>query len=100
MSLASLTDTVRAKATANPSLGYRIQFDLGDDGIIFWDGTQEPAAIGNESGEADTTIRLSADDLEDLLAGNLNPTMAYMTGRLKVEGSLGVAMKISQYMED
>lgn len=100
MSLADLTEAVRSKAASNPSLGYRVQFDLAEEGVIFWDGTQVPPVISNEPGEADATISLSADALDELIAGSLNPTMAYMTGQLKVEGSLGVAMKISQMMED
>ena len=39
-------------------------------------------------------------DLQKLIDGNLNPTLAYMTGKLKVEGSMGVALKISQLLED
>ena len=100
MSLESATETLRAKAALAPKLGYRVKFDLGDDGTIFWDGTEVPPAIGNEAGEADTTLTLSLDDLQKLIDGNLNPTLAYMTGKLKVEGSMGVALKISQLLED
>lgn len=100
MSLDSTTEAIRAKAGASPALGYRVQFDLGDDGIIFWDGTQTPPAIDNAPREADTVMRLSLANLEALIAGSLSPTMAYMTGKLKIEGSLGVALKIGQLLED
>jgi putative sterol carrier protein len=100
MSLESATTAIRAKAALAPKLGYRVAFDLGADGIIYWDGTQTPAVIGNEAGEADTTLTLSLDDLQKLIEGNLNPTLAYMTGKLKVAGSMGVALKISQLLED
>jgi putative sterol carrier protein len=100
MSLDSATVAIRAKAALAPKLGYRVAFDLGADGIIYWDGTQTPAAISNEAGETDTTLTLSLDDLQKLIEGNLNPTLAYMTGKLKVAGSMGVALKISQLLED
>ena len=100
MSLESATAAIRAKAALAPKLGYRVTFDLGEDGIIYWDGTQVPAAIGNEAGESDTTLTLSLESLQKLIDGNLNPTLAYMTGRLKVEGSMGVALKIGQLLED
>jgi putative sterol carrier protein len=100
MSLDSATVAIRAKAALAPKLGYRVAFDLGSDGIIYWDGTQTPATISNEAGEADTTLTLSLDDLQKLIEGNLNPTLAYMTGKLKVAGSMGVALKISQLLED
>ncbi len=100
MSLESATAAVRAKAALAPKLGYRVTIDLGADGIIYWDGTAVPAAIGNEPGESETTLTLSLDDLQKLIDGSLNPTVAYMTGKLKVAGSLGVALKIAQLFED
>ena len=100
MSLESATTAIRAKAALAPKLGYRVTFDLGPDGLIYWDGTAVPATIGNEAGESDTTLTLSLDDLRKLIDGNLNPTLAYMTGKLKVAGSMGVALKISQLLED
>lgn len=100
MSLENATAAIRAKAALAPKLGYRVTFDLGGDGLIYWDGTAIPAAIGNEAGESDTTLTLSLDDLQKLIDGNLNPTLAYMTGKLKVAGSMGVALKISQLLEE
>jgi putative sterol carrier protein len=100
MTLDELTQRIRQRAGANPPLGYRVKFDLGEDGLILWDGTGSASEIGNEDGDADTTIGISAADLEKLIEGNLNPTLAYMTGRLKVSGSMGVALKISQMLED
>lgn len=100
MTLDELTERMRQRAAGNPPLGYRVKFDLGDDGTIYWDGTGSAARIVNEDGEADTTIGISADDLTKMIEGSLNPTLAYMTGRLKVSGSMGVALKISQLLED
>ncbi|HEY0524178.1 MAG TPA: SCP2 sterol-binding domain-containing protein [Stellaceae bacterium] len=102
--LQSLTDAVRRKAAENLPLGYRVTFDLGPDGVIFWDGTQTPAVIGNEApaggGDVDTVLGLSIATMQKMLDGSLNPTFAYMTGSLKVQGSMGVALKISQMLED
>jgi putative sterol carrier protein len=100
MTLDELTERIRQRAAANPPLGYRVKFDLGDDGLIFWDGTDSTARIANEDGDADTTIGISGGDLTKMIEGDLNPTLAYMTGRLKVSGSMGVALKISQLLED
>jgi len=100
MSLESATSAIRAKAALAPKLGYRVTVDLGSDGIIYWDGTGVPAVIGNEAGESETTLTLGLDDLQKLIDGSLNPTLAYMTGKLKVAGSLGVALKIAQLFEE
>jgi putative sterol carrier protein len=100
MSLESVTSAIRAKAALAPKLGHRVTIDLGTDGIIYWDGTAVPAVINNEAGESETTLTLSLDDLQKLIDGSLNPTVAYMTGKLKVAGSLGVALKIAQLFEE
>lgn len=100
MSLDSLTDDLRRRATQNPPLGYKVKFDLGEDGLIFWDGTETPAKISNDDSEADTILRLTAENFEKLMSGALDPTMAFMLGKLKVEGKMGVAMKLSSWLGD
>jgi putative sterol carrier protein len=100
MSLESATAAIRAKAGTSAPFGYRVQFDLGDDGVIFWDGTATPPVIDNTARDADTVMSLSLANLEALIAGGLNPTMAYMTGKLKIQGSMGVALKIGQLLEE
>ena len=106
MSLESLTEQLKSQAAMNPPLGYRVLFDLGDEGAILWDGTETPAVIAALDGgdgaapEADTTLRFGADDLGKLLQGDLDPTLAYMTGKLKIEGSMGVAMKLAAMLGD
>jgi putative sterol carrier protein len=98
MSLESATEGLKAKATAAAPLGHTVRFDLGDDGTIFWDGTGAAPVVTNQSAEAETTIIISLDDLQQLSAGELDATMAYMTGRLKIEGSMGVALKIGEVL--
>ena len=98
MELAELTDQLSKQAGRNVKLGYKVKFVL-DDGVIFWDGTGASPEIGNEDkGEADTTINISADNLQKLMQGGLDPTLAYMTGKLKVEGDMTVAMALSQLL--
>ncbi len=100
MSLESLTGELRKRAAQNPKLGYKVKVVLDDVGVIFWDGTADPSTLTNDDGEADTILRISAENLEKLIAGTLDPTMAYMTGKLKVEGKLGVALKINAMLSD
>jgi putative sterol carrier protein len=100
MSLEELTEEIRAKARANVPLGHTVLFDLGPDGVIFWDGTQNPAAVDNLRREAETTLKLPSDLLKEMLNGGANATLAYMTGRLKISGSTGVALKINSMLED
>jgi putative sterol carrier protein len=77
---------------ANAGFDRSVKFDTGADGVLLIDG----GAISTTDGPADCTIKLSLDDLESLIAGDLNPTMAFMTGKLKIEGDMSVAMALSQ----
>ena len=100
MDLAELTEEMRRRAAQNVKLGYKVKFVM-EDGIIFWDGSEHPPEIGNEDkGDANTTINITPENLQKLIAGNLDPTLAYMTGKLKVEGSMGVALKLTSMFSD
>jgi putative sterol carrier protein len=91
-----LVAALTAKAKTAVPLGKTVKFDLGADGQIFIDGRQ----VSTEGTTADTTITISAANLEKLVAGDLNPTLAFMTGKLKVAGDMGTAMKLSSLLED
>jgi putative sterol carrier protein len=100
MEISELTDELRKQAARNVRLGYKVKFVI-DDGIIFWDGTGDTPDVGNEEKDgADTTITITAENLKKLMAGGLDPTLAYMTGKLKVEGKMGVALKLTSMFAD
>ncbi|MDF1871676.1 SCP2 sterol-binding domain-containing protein [Vannielia sp.] len=70
--------------------GGTAKFDIEDEGCIMLDG--DGARAGDE--EADVTLSASADTFQEMLSGELNPTAAFMTGKLKVDGDMGLAMKL------
>lgn len=50
-----------------------------------------------EGGEgADVTIAATEETFERIVSGDLNPTSAYMTGKIKVKGDIGAAMKLQK----
>ncbi len=71
-----------------------VKFDTGSDGVIVIDGS----GISTTDAPADCTIKLSLDDLESLISGDLSPTTAFMTGKLKIEGDMSIAMALSQLL--
>lgn len=90
-------DTIAAKIAeraASSGFDRSVKFDLKGAGVILIDG----ANVSTTDGPADCTITMSMDDFQDLIAGDLNPTMAFMTGKLKVDGDMSVAMQLSQIM--
>jgi putative sterol carrier protein len=50
---------------------------------------------GAEEG-VDCTISASEETFEAIVAGDQNPTTAYMTGKLKIKGDMGAAMKLQK----
>jgi putative sterol carrier protein len=47
-------------------------------------------------GDADATISASEETFEQIASGDMNATTAYMTGKLKIKGDLGAAMKLQK----
>ncbi|MFI4965233.1 MAG: SCP2 sterol-binding domain-containing protein [Caulobacterales bacterium] len=92
--LEELTDRIR-RATASdtgrdaPGLGASIKLDLKGEGIIHIDG----AAVTNEDLPADLVVTVAMKDLAALGKGELDPTRAMMTGRLRLS-DMGLAMKL------
>lgn len=85
-------DEIAAKmqeaVTKAGGLDKSVKFDFGDDGQIHGAGTE----VTQEDKDADCTIKVSKDDFIALASGNLDPMMAFMSGKLKVEGDMSVAM--------
>lgn len=91
MSLDAIAEKIRAKVS-DSGFDKSVKFDLGADGVLVIDGQ----TVSTEDAPADCTITLSKDNFESLIAGDLNPTMAFMTGKLKVAGDMTIAMQLSQ----
>ena len=89
-----ITERMRERFAAS-DFDSKIKFDFGSDGLIHVDGSQKPPAVSNADAEADCTIKIALGDFLDLVKGELNPTTAFMMGKLKVDGSMAVALKLA-----
>ena len=52
--------------------------------------------VGEGGGDADCTISTTEDNFMKMVRGEQNPTTAYMTGKLKIKGDMGAAMKLQK----
>ena len=67
------------------------KLQIEDLGAIMLDGTG--ARVGDE--EAEVTMTADADTFQSILDGDLNPTAAFMSGKLTIDGDMGTAMKLA-----
>ena len=95
MSLQSLTERVQTLVGTDSGLDATFKF-ITDEGIISVDTKQVPNVVTNEDLETECAMEISTKNALDLLGGELNPMMAYMMGKLKIKGDMGLAMKIAQ----
>ena len=58
------------------------------------DGTGDSNQVSSNNGDADCTVNLTMDDFQALVNGELNPMSAFMSGKLKIDGDMSVAMKL------
>jgi len=73
------------------------QFDLSGDGGGKWNMVIDNGEYSVQEGShasPNITISMAAKDYLDMLAGKLNGQMAFMTGKLRIAGDLGLALKL------
>jgi putative sterol carrier protein len=86
--------SARADASKTAGMSNSYLFDIEDAGQWRVDVRDGTIAVSEGPGEADVTIAASSDTFEKIIAGEQNPTSAYMTGKLKVKGDMGAALKL------
>ncbi len=100
MSLDSISDQIKQKLQFAPPINAKIKLDFGDEGIVFIDATQNPPEISDSDDEADLTLITKLDTFKAIVAGTQDPNIAFMMGKLKIKGSMGLAMKLNAILED
>jgi acyl-CoA dehydrogenase len=93
MAFETILANLTASAAKAPALGKSLKFDFGGNKIVV-DGTGDTNVVTTEDKEADCTVAVSEEDLFGMMNGTVNPMMAFMSGKVKVHGEMGVAMKM------
>lgn len=99
MSLETVTERIRQKLSFAPQINATVKFDFGDEGVVHVDATKNPAVISHDDAEAVTTLACSVETFTKIMDGQQDPNIAFMMGKLKVRGSMGVAMKLNAILE-
>ncbi len=95
-----MSDVISAAVTAlNDKMGGEgfdgtAKFVIEGEGAIVIDQNGARAA----DDETDVTLSADADTFESILKGDLDPTAAFMSGRLSVDGDMGLAMKLGSVL--
>lgn len=80
------------------------KLDGGFDGSVKFNIEGEGSIIVDQSGvragddDTDCTMTADADTFEAILSGDQNPTAAFMSGKLTVDGDMGTAMKLGSVL--
>jgi putative sterol carrier protein len=70
------------------------KFEIEGLGAVILDASG--ARVSDDA--ADVTLSADADTFQSILSGELNPTSAFMTGKLSVDGDMGIAMKLASVL--
>ncbi len=100
-----MTDTVeeffatlpsRADASKTAGMTNSYLFDIEGAGTWKVDVDDGSVSVAEGGGDSDVTISASRETFEKIIAGEQNPTSAYMTGKIKIKGDMGAAMKLQK----
>jgi putative sterol carrier protein len=94
VTLQTIIDGLKDKIGDDCGLGAVVKFDFGDQGSVILDATQIPNVVSTDGADPDCTMVISIEDFMAMAEGSLDGVSAFMTGRLKVKGEMGLAMKL------
>ena len=99
MTLDEITAGMRSRIETKGGIkGKVVKFDFGDDGKVRVDASGATPVVDNADTAADCTVKVSKSDFEDMASGKLDGTMAFMTGKLKIDGDMGIAMQLGSIL--
>ncbi|KRT74729.1 MAG: sterol carrier protein [Deltaproteobacteria bacterium CSP1-8] len=96
-------ESLESKLNADPSklagMSSVYQFKVGEESynVAFTDG--KAAVATGDAPNPNCTVTMAQNDFLDMLGGKLNSQMAFMTGKLKVAGDMGLALKLGSFLK-
>lgn len=96
-----LPEKLRTKPEVCAAVNAVVVFDLsGDEGGTWTVDCTQPGGAVTEGGRENpkVTVLMAAADFLAMMGGALNAQKAFLTGKLKVKGDMGVALKLGQLL--
>jgi putative sterol carrier protein len=89
---------LEARADTSKTAGMNNSYVFDVEGAGTWkvDVRDGVISVTEGGGDADATIQATEENLLKISKGELNPTTAYMTGKLKIKGDMGAALKLQK----
>jgi len=90
------------KAANAAGVNKTIQYEIGGEGGGTWHAVIKDGTCTVSSGAApaaDLTVSMASSDWLDMIGGKLNGQMAFMSGKLKLKGDMGLAMKLGSLFQ-
>lgn len=97
MELNQIIDGIQERANDASPIGNTLKLQL-DEECIYIDGTGDSNVVSGEDKDADCTVSITKENFKALVSGDLNPMTAFMMGKVKVSGDMGVAMKLQSLL--
>jgi putative sterol carrier protein len=91
-------ETLESRIDPSKAAGMTASYKFDIDGAGSWlvDVDDGKVTVTEDGGDADCTISASSETFMKIANGEQNPTAAYMSGKLKVKGDMGQAMKLQK----
>jgi putative sterol carrier protein len=98
MSAKEFFDTLETRVDPSKTAGVNNSYVFDIEGAGQWmvDVRDGNVSVSEGTGDADVTITTTEENFEKIASGELNPTSAYMSGKLKIKGDMGAAMKLQK----
>lgn len=98
MTVQEFFDALPGKVDPDKTAGMSNSFVFDIDGVGAWTVSVADGAVSVSEGasDADCTISASEETLMKIASGEANATTAYMTGKLKIKGDMGAALKLQK----
>lgn len=101
MTLDKATELFRGRAGENTDFGANLLIEFDEGGCIYFQGKEVPNYVANDAPEEepDLRIRVSLENFEKIVTGEVKAQRLMLTGKIRIKGDIRQAMKLDQTLK-